>query len=334
VAQKVEKHTDNETTTFVSLLHKPKTSIEAIALAKSIDENSERLVQAGDSKAFLTEVVRNDLLDNLDNWGRFTFLPNLEIMEEVVSLLSGELKIGNQNVNVPVTKFNNLIASIGVDRHRFTDTFKVLSENIPGSVPILHGGEEEQRLVMHASANSYAIPIIERGKKVFQEIAAHLLVPNRIRVDTAHVVSLLSDERIIANIFYAVRVKSESQEKLKTLCLWFTTTWGILTVLASREETQGAFISLNQSHWRMLPVLDIDKLTKKEITDLAAVFDMFKDKQPSRIPDQFGSEGKIDDFRIELDTAFLNALGIAVEKEDLLLLYHEIGSSLKQWIGD
>jgi hypothetical protein len=84
----------------------------------------------------------------------------------------------------------------------------------------------------------------------------------------------------------------------------------------------------------MLPVLDIDKLTKKEITDLAAVFDMFKDKQPSRIPDQFGSEGKIDDFRIELDTAFLNALGIAVEKEDLLLLYHEIGSSLKQWIGD
>ena len=335
VAQKVaEEHNANEKTTFVTLLRKPRTSIEAIALSNSIEGNNERLVQAGESKAFMTKVGRGELLENLDNWGRFTFLPNVEIMEEVASLLAGKLKIGSQNVKIPLARLNNLIASIGVDRHRFMDTFRVVNEDIPGAIRVLQGGEEAQRMTMRTSPNAYAVPIIERGKKVFQEVAGDLLVPDRIRVDTAHVISLLSDERVISNIFYAVRLKNESQERLKALCLWFSTTWGILTVLASREETQGAFVSLKQSQWRLLPVLNIDELTKKQITSLAAVFDRFKDKQLSRIPEQYGSSGKVDDLRIELDTAFLSAVGIKVKEDDLLLLYHEIGSSLRQWIGD
>jgi hypothetical protein len=334
VAQKVQEHTDNEETTFVTLLKKPRTSIEAIALANSINGNNERLVQAGESKAFLTKVGRDDLLENLDNWGRFTFLPDVEIMDEVVCLLDGTLKIGSQNVKIPLVRLNNLVASIGVDAHRFMDTFKVVNQNIPGAIRILHGGEEAQRMTMKTSPNAYAVPIIERGKKVFQEVAGYLLVPDRIWVETAHVVALLSDQPVISNIFYAVRLKNESQERLKALCLWFSTTWGILTVLASREETRGAFIRLKQSQWRLLPVLDIDKLANEQITELAAVFDKFKGKQLSRIPEQFGSSGKVDDLRIELDTAFLSAIGIQVAADDLLLLYHEIGSSLRQWIGD
>lgn len=334
VAQKIEKHSDNEETTFVTLLKKPKTSIEAIALANSIDGNKDRLVQAGESKAFLTKVSREDLLDNLDNWGRFTFLPDVKIMDEVVSLLHGTLKIGSQNVKVPLVRFNNLISSIGVDRHRFIDTFKIVNENVPGAVRVLHGGEEAQRLTMNIAPNAYAMPVTENGKKIFQEVAGLLLIPDRIRIDTAHVVSLLSDTKVISNMFYAVNLKEENIERLKALCLWFSTSWGLLTVLASREETEGAFVSIKQSQWRLLPVLSIDKLTRKQITKLASVFDEFKDKLLSRIPEQFGSGGKVDDLRIELDTAFLGVIGITVEKDDLLLLYHEIGSSLKQWIGD
>lgn len=149
-----------------------------------------------------------------------------------------------------------------------------------------------------------------------------------------HVISLLSDEQVISNIFYAVKLKEENPERLKALCLWFSSTWGILTVLASREETRGAFVGLKQSQWRLLPVLNIDKLTHDQTAKLAGVFDQFQDSQLSRIPEQYGSSGKVDDLRIGLDTAFLDAIGITVKKDDLLLLYHEIGSSLKQWIGD
>jgi hypothetical protein len=95
---------------------------------------------------------------------------------------------------------------------------------------------------------------------------------------------LLSDQPTISNIFYAVRLKNESLERPKALCLWFSTTWGILTVLASREETQGAFIRLKKSQWGLLPVLDIDKLANEQIAKLATVFDKFHDKQLSMIP--------------------------------------------------
>lgn len=344
VARKVKENTDhqyttfaheeNEQTTFVIVLRKPKTSIEAIALANRIEAKEGAYVEAGQSRAFLISVDREELLENVDNWGRFVFLPNIEILDEMKNMLGGILKISNLRVKVPLIKFNELISTIGVDRHRFTDTFRILDEFVPGSFKMLHGGEEAQRLRMQTSPNAYALPIIERGKSMFEEKAGYFLCPNRIRVDTAHVISILSQERLISNIFYAVKLKNENQSRIKALCLWLNTTWGILTILASREETHGAFISLNMSHWRLLPVLDINSLTKEKVEALAALFDEFKDVELSRIPQQYGSDGIVDMLRLQLDKKFLKILDINVADSDLRSLYSQIGSSLAQWVGD
>jgi len=104
-------------------------------------------------------------------------------------------------------------------------------------------------------------------------------------VNTAHVVSLFSDVPVNSNIFYVVRLKDENKQRLKALCLWLNTTWGILTVLGSREETHGGFVGLKMSQWRLLPVLDIDSLSQDKVKALATAFDEFKDKEPARIPD-------------------------------------------------
>jgi len=333
VAQKTEEHFENEETTFVLLLKKPGTSIEAIALANRIEAKQENYVETGDSRAFLVTVKRNELLNNLDNWGRFVSLPSLETLKEMAHLLDGDLRIGKKHFEIRLIKLNNLIASIGVDRHRFTDTFKVAHDHVPGSVQILHGGEEEQRQKMATSPNAYALPIIDAGKSIFKEKAGRLLVPNRIRVNTAHVISLFADKPIISNIFYAITLKKETIRRLKALCLWLNTTWGILSILGSREETHGGFISLNQSHWRLLPVLDIDSLPEDKAKALAAVFDEFKDKEPARIPDQYGLHGEFDKVRIDLDLAFLKALGIEAKEEDFTSLYQEIAGALGQWMG-
>jgi hypothetical protein len=319
---------------IIILLKKPSTSIEAIALANTIEAKPENYVEAGGSRAFLVTVKRNELRENLDNWGRFAFLPSLEVLKEMAHLLDSDLRVGKQHLEIPLIKLNNLIESIGVDRHRFTDTFKVVNDYVPGSIEILHGGEEEQRIRMATSPNAYALPIIEAGKSIFEEKAGRLLVPNRIRVNTAHIISLSADKPVISNIFYAIRLKKETLYRLKAICLWLNTTWGILTVLGSREETHGGFISLNQSHWRLLPVLDIDSISQNKVKALAAVFDKFKDKEPARIPDQYGLHGEFDKIRIDLDLAFLEALGIHAQENDLLPLYKEIGAALGQWMGD
>lgn len=333
VARKVNRHKRNEKTSFAILLKKPGTSIEAIALANSLEARSGRHLLAGNASAFALRVTRQELLGNLDNWGRFVFLPDLGLLNRIMKLLDGRLRIGKGEISLPVRRLNDLIASIGVDAHRFVDTFQIVNERLPGSIRILHGGKEELRRRMETSPNSYALPLTDRGKSLAREMAGHLLVPDRIWVDTAHVHSLYSSEAILSNIFYAIRLKSEGNASLKALCLWLNTSWGILLALANRSETREAWIRLKQSHWRLMPVLDVTQLSKRRIQKLAKVFDDFKNKELRRIPDQYGCDGKIDGLRTELDISFLKAVGVPAHEGDLLELYQEIGSSLSQWMG-
>lgn len=333
IATRKKEQDESDITKFIILLNKPITSIEAIALSNQIETSDSRYVETGNSRAFILPVKRGKLLENIDNWGRFTFLPNLTILDETESLLEGRLKIGSKTLNIPIIKFNELMESIGVDRHRFQDTFRVVEQSVPGSFKILFGGEEEQRLFMETSFNKHALPMIERGGPLFDEISGNFLIPDRIRLTTAHIISMICRQKVISNIFYAVKLKNETIEKIKTICLWLNTTWGILTVLASRHETHGAFIELTQSHWRLIPIIDVNKLNKKTLVAVSTVYDDFKDKELERIPNQYGMNGEVDINRLNLDSAFLQALGFKFEKSDLLKLYKEIAQSLKQWIG-
>jgi len=256
------------------------------------------------------------------------------LVEETKYLLDGNIHVGKSNVDIPLIRLNELISSMGVDRHRFTDTFKLVKAKIPTSLKIIHGGEEEQRQIMVTSPNAFVIPIIDRGKRTYEENAGYFLLPNRIRIDTTHVISMLSNEPTISNIFYTIKLKNESLEKLKSLCLWLNTTWGILTVLASREDTHGGFIGLNMSQWRLLPVLNVDILEEKKLESIAGIFDQFKNIDLGRIPEQYDITKDTGQGRIQLDLAFLKALGIVVSEADLLSLYKSISTPLAQWLGE
>jgi len=334
IAKGEQNHTSSEKTNFVILLKKPKTSIEAIALSNEIEAKRANFVEAGDSKAFVIRVERHELLENIDNWGRFIFLPEIKILEGIENILHGTLMVGRSQVKIPLIRLNEIMSSIGVDRHRFMDTFQNVDESVPGTLKMLKGGKEEQRKTLRTSSNAFVLPIIERGKNIFDKIGGTLLIPDRIRINTAHVISMICDEKVISNIFYIIRLKNETPEKLKALCVWLNTTWGILTVLASREETHGGFIQLKMSQWKLLPVLNVNTLPRGKLRALASIFEKFRDAPFLRIPEQYGSTGKIDKLRLELDLSFLNIMGMEIEETDLLSLYEEIGQSLVQWIGN
>ncbi len=333
VAKKVGSQGAKGKAHFVILLTKPRTSMEAIGLSNLIRAGTKSFLQVGGAKAFVKTVSCDGMLANLDNWGRFVCLPSVGILELVEKLLAGALSAGKRYVHVPVTKLDKLISSIGVDAHRFIDTFQFVKEAVPGSVRMLKGGEEAQRRTMKVSPNAYALPIIHRGREIFERVGGTLLVPDRIRVDTAHVIAMVSDRKTISNIFYAVRLKDESPEKLKALCLWLNTTWGILSVLSSRLETEGGFIRLKMSQWRLLPVLDVDHLPESRLQGLARVFDQFCSVDLPRIPKQYDSEGSAHGLRMELDSAFLRVFDVQPKPAELKPLYREIAQSLRQWLG-
>ena len=92
IAKKTEEHLDNEETNFVILLNKPKTSVEAIALSNAIENRSGEYVHAGDANAFVIKVKRKELLNNLDNWGRFVFLPNVKILKDIEIIFKQKIR--------------------------------------------------------------------------------------------------------------------------------------------------------------------------------------------------------------------------------------------------
>lgn len=352
VARKKETHTDEEDTKFAMLLHKPKTGIEASSLANQIAKEEEGFAKVNGASAFIVDIDRDSLIKNLDNWGRFVSLPNLKILDYLKSLLSGSIKVGEKVCGIPVAKLNEIISSIGIDRHQFGDNFKIIGGSAPGAVEVLHGGKEQVREKISVALNKHALPT-DRGDELFKEKASRLLVPDRIRFNTAHAVSLFSEKPTLGNIFYAIKLESNKENQLKALCLWFNTTWGILTILANRQETEGLFTSLKMSQWRMLSVLNVNELPSETLDKLATIFDLYKDKDLGRIPQQYAyfkevnleeltqrtglREQLLESKRLQLDKSFLEVLGIDIEEDDSLItlisLYKEIYASFEQWIG-
>ena len=344
VAKRKEYHTDNDETIFINLLRKPSTALEAIMLVEEIRKRSFptalALIEIGRCRAIVLRVKRKDLLSNVDNWNKFVAIPDPLLTKTLIQelLINNTIKLEENNVRIPMVRLNNIISSIGIDRHQFHDNFKVT--NVKTLYPVVFGGEEKLRSKILVKSNAYAYPKTSRADAIFKSRSARILVPDRIWWDTTHVISLYATEPTLSNMFYAVRldVKDEVRELAeKALVLWLNTTWGFLTVLFNREETRGRWTSLKMSQWRLLPVLDVTSLDHEILKRLAIIFDKYADKVPRRIPEQF-NPNKPDPIRLEIDKEFIKTFAPSIDdgiiKHELRELYRRIHVALGLWMRE
>jgi hypothetical protein len=168
--------------------------------------------------------------------------------------------------------------------------------------------------------------------ELFSRFAGKLLIPDRLAVDTCHVISIYSDEPVLSNVFYTVKLRESKQEREKALCLWLNTTWGILSVLANRSETGGGWVQLKMTHWKLMPVLDVTGLSDGLVSKLAEIFDRYCNEELRRLPEQF-RPNDTDPIRKKIDMEFLDTLGIRFREEELEKLYSMIYRNLKAWLG-
>ncbi|MEM2752000.1 MAG: hypothetical protein QXI94_02835 [Sulfolobales archaeon] len=343
VAKRTDEHRPDEETVFINLLRKPKSALEAILLSEKILLSEDALRVSGGKKEGLVElssgatcvvqrVPRRMLLENIDNWNKLVFLPEPEVVDIGLSVLKGDL--GVMDVRVPVARLNELIASIGIDSPQFHDNFNRTSTETP--YPIVYGGEEEIREKMLVKPNAYATCKPDRARKIYEKFAGRVLLPDRIWLDTAHVIALFSETPVLSNIFYAVRLKKPGVEAEKALVYWLNTTWGLLSVVASREETRGRWMRLKKAQWRMLPVLDVSKLDDEALERLSNAFNTLCGAKPRRIVEQFSTDPeKVDPVRLRFDLEFLKAFDPSIDeneaKKKLYEIYKRIAVALKRW---
>ncbi|MEM4218314.1 MAG: hypothetical protein QXZ09_09865, partial [Candidatus Methanomethylicaceae archaeon] len=348
VARKASKHSENEKTCIVALLKKPNSALEGVWLAHEIIEKYNKAdeidaitkgyhagnyVKAEGCNGIVYTVPRKLLLKHLDNWGKLLAFTNPQLSIYALELLEGKIRLGTSEISVPIKRLGE-IATIGIDRHQFHDYFEMV-EGAPSALPCLYGGEEEMRSRLQAEPNAYILPKNEKARKTFKEFASELLVPDRIWFDTAHVTSVYTDQPVLSNIFYAVKLKNRGVTgRLKALCAWLNSTWGIMTILASRQETRGAWISLKMSHWRLLPILDVTALPSEKSKTLSKVFDEFKHTELKRLPEQYSL---CQEERLNLDMEVLKALEPSIDKKEardrLTELYLDLSEAFKKWIG-
>jgi hypothetical protein len=332
VAKRREPSEKEETTTITILLTKPKTALEARALAFKMLQTGEddEYVEINGARAYVSKLSRRVLVENIDNWGRLCAFPSQHLNRYVIELFSG--KLFRKEILISTLGSVADVVGLAVRGGTFHNVFQQVKTRTPESIPALIGGEEDIRRRITIKSNAWVVCKNLR----YLSTASKFLVPDRIWVDTTHAIALYCDEPVVCNIFFGLKQKEGvnlTENHFKALILWLNTTWGILTILANRTETRGRWIRLTITKWKLQPILNVIQLDDETVARLAWVLDQYRDKELRRLPDQF-NPNDVDPVRKAIDKGFLEAMGIEVAEKELNELYRLVYQTLKTWIGE
>ena len=276
-------------------------------------------------------------------------------------LEQGVITLGNISVKIPLTRLENILKtiylermrgmkkikipakSIGIDAHQFYELYTTTTTRTP--YPALLGTEEESRKTMLIKPNKYIAPkteeVKEKANKLFDAYAGRVLVPGvNVWWSTSHYIVLYSNDRILSNTHYAIRLNLEEDLEPyaeKALTLWFNSVWGLITIMINREETRGPWAQIKMGQWMLMPVLDVSSLDDETLKRLATVFDEYANRVPKRIPEQFDPKNP-DEVRLGIDIGFLKAFDPNIDekeaRKELLELYRHVHTALQLWIGE
>ena len=212
-----------------------------------------------------------------------------DVMRCALKLLdNGEIRVPGQGetAKMPLCRLDE-IGQVGPDRRRLVDGFD-RTDSVT-AYPIVAGHDTEQRKTLVCTPDSYLSPLQAPrggqrpgyGDHLWQQ-ASRLLVSERLRLDTARVVAMRSDTRVLSNVWWPVRVQDESAEK--ALTIWLNSSLGLLTILAQRTSTEGGWVAMKKADLEELPVLDPRRLSPSQLQELSVLFDEMVEADFERLP--------------------------------------------------
>jgi hypothetical protein len=111
------------------------------------------------------------------------------------------------------------------------------------------------------------------------------------------------DRPVLSNVWWPVRTESRDWEK--AIALWLNSSLGILTLLANRTSTRGAWVALKKADLEKLPVLDVRTLTAEQLQRLSGLFDEIAVMEFERLPGMAECPA-----RVALDEGLAAVLGL------------------------
>ena len=223
-----------------------------------------------------------------DRWPGVQFARS-DVLRCALSLLrKGEVVIPGHNgaAQISLCRLNEL-GRVGPDRRDMWDGF----QDTPSvtAYPMVANHNTEIRRGIATEPDRYLAPLTEakpgRRLKPLQQLwegAGQLLVAERLWLNTTRTIAMRTDRPVLSNVWWPVRTENRDWER--TLALWLNSSLGILTLLANRTSTRGAWVALKKGDLEELPVLDVRALTAGQLQGLVDLFEQVEKMEFERLP--------------------------------------------------
>lgn len=322
IAKRASITAASQPTKVVNLWIKPKSSVEALTVASLIRRtNGTSLNSVSGSDELSTssqkygEVVLCPQEDiKLGNWNEGAVFAQTELCRAAHFLKVGQVFVPGSGVlgAAPTTRFKS-IADIGPDRRDIHDGFRVTDQDT--EYPAYWGHDTESAQSISQSPNKHLMAL-SRAKKGRNLRDAHLLwsrsggllVPERLWLLTTRVFALKFREQVLSNTWWPIALHADGDQlhrMEKILSLWFNSTLGILSLIAARVDTRGAWVEVKKPVLEELSILDPRKLDASAQRQLCRTYDEVSTMQVQALP-QIDS----DPVHSRIDCAFAAALEI------------------------
>ncbi len=308
--------------TAVNLWRNPTTAFEALAVARALEGDGAPDIAAGQGALgiFLGNEKFGEAValpwDEMKNWDLW-MLPFAFAQSDLIRVayhlrhgtlwLPGYGQVGEMSL-CPLGELGEL----GPDRRDIHDGFAL--SNTPTAYPAFWGHEAEEALTMAQEPNRYLIPLPEAKKgrplRRVEDLwpkSGRILMAERLWLVTQRLVAMRVSEKVLSNVWwpFVLNPNLQSDQNEKAMMLWLNSTFGLLQLLAHREETRGAWIGFKKPVLAALPVLDLRALSPGQLSALAAAYDRLCAVALNPLPRM-----QEDETRAEIDRAIAGALSL------------------------
>ena len=149
------------------------------------------------------------------------------------------------------------IGEIGPDRRRLVDGFDRTTSQT--AYPMVEGHDTELRTSLVCEPDTYLSPLANPrggqrpgyGQHLWQ-MAGTLLVSERIWLNTVRITSMCTEMPVLSNVVVVGQTGTNNWEK--SIAVWLNSSVGLLTLMATRSTTRGAWVALKKADLREMPV--------------------------------------------------------------------------------
>ena len=284
-------------TVFVNLWRNPSGVADAHLMAQAIADTAPAPVEStGTALLNFDNLDVGELLSmsgadlSPDLWHGVQFA-RVDVLRCALRLMRvGEVVVPGQSktASIPLCQLDEL-GQIGPDRRRIVDGFDH-TETVTAYPFVEDHDTAMRRSIVAQGPDSYLAPLVQPrggqkpgyGDHLWKQ-AGQLLLAERLRLNTARITAMWVDRAVLSNVWWPF--KAENRDSEKALALWINSSLGVLTLLANRTSTEGAWAALKKGDLQKLPVLDVRALTAEQTQGLIDLFDHIAGMEFARLPE-------------------------------------------------